>query len=245
MKFRFLNLSTDNIFMLQTLSRLSFTLILTTISLLLPASRITDSVQVSGKASFYHDKFHGRLTSNGEVYNKNDFTAAHRTLPFNTIVHVLNKENGKSVIVRINDRGPFLKSRIIDLSRSAAEKIGMIPFGIVPVRIRVMTLFDHVPLSDSLLAENDIWDCYGNKMSLENKNVLAWIGENWKHAFYTAGKILIDNKFEKVGIRVAGQPGNRAYEIIVTGIKSSAECDSIVNILKADGYHRAHTMKTN
>ncbi len=229
--------------MFHKLARFTVTLILLSISVLLPASRNDDTSQVIGKASFYHDKFHGRLTSNGEIYDKNDFTAAHRTLPFNSIVHVLNKTNGKSVIVRINDRGPFLKSRIIDLSRSAAEKIGMIPFGIVPVRIQVLTLFDYVPLSDSLLAENDIWDCYGNKMNLEDKNVLVWIGEDWKHAFYTAGKISLDNKIEKVGVRVAGKPGNRAYEIIVSGLKSTGECDSIVNMLKADGYHRAHILK--
>src|ERR1043165_7258529 len=85
-------------------------------------------VPVSGKASFYHDSFDGQETSNGEDYDKNDFTAAHRTLPFNSIVSVTNKLNGKSVVVRINDRGPFAKSRIIDLTHSAAMKLGMVPF---------------------------------------------------------------------------------------------------------------------
>ncbi len=115
-----------------------------------------DGVTDDGKASFYHDKFHGRLTSNGEIYDKNDFTAAHRSLPFNSIVHVSNKRNGKSVIVRINDRGPFVRSRIIDLSRSAAQKIEMVPYGVVPVTIRVMTLFDNVPLDDSIFIKDDI-----------------------------------------------------------------------------------------
>src|SRR5688572_2042752 len=80
-----------------------------------------DSFSANGKASYYHDKFHGRITSNGEEYSQNDFTAAHKTLPFNTIVHVTNKQNNRSVVVRINDRGPFRKSRIIDLTRSAAK----------------------------------------------------------------------------------------------------------------------------
>ena len=101
-----------------------------------------DSFPSTGKASFYHDKFQGGETSNGEQYNQNDFTAAHKTLPFNTIVHVTNKQNNKSVVVRINDRGPFKKSRIIDLTRAAAKKLDMIPFGVVPVKIKPLTFLE-------------------------------------------------------------------------------------------------------
>src|SRR6188768_2932133 len=107
----------------------------------------------TGKASFYHDKFQGRETSNGEQYSQNDFTAAHKTLPFNTIVHVTNKQNNKSVVVRINDRGPFKKSRIIDLTRSAAKKLDMIPFGVVPVKIKPLTFLERANLDDSLIQE--------------------------------------------------------------------------------------------
>src|SRR5688572_24700284 len=74
-----------------------------------------DPIEKSGKASFYHDSFSGQETSNGEIYLKEDFTAAHKSLPFNTYVLVTNKKNEKSVVVRINDRGPFIRSRIIDL----------------------------------------------------------------------------------------------------------------------------------
>ncbi|HQW00596.1 MAG TPA: septal ring lytic transglycosylase RlpA family protein, partial [Bacteroidia bacterium] len=80
-------------------------------------------MEIENNASFYHDRFHGQETSNGESYNKNDFTAAHRTLPFNTFLLVTNTLNDKSVVVRVNDRGPFKKSRVIDLTRSAAIKI--------------------------------------------------------------------------------------------------------------------------
>ena len=83
----------------------------------------------SGEASWYGPKFHGRLTANGETYNQFELTAAHRTLPFNSIVKVLNKRNNRTVIVRINDRGPYAKNRIIDLSRKAAEEINMIETG--------------------------------------------------------------------------------------------------------------------
>lgn len=91
-----------------------------------------------GKASFYADKFHGRRTASGEIYDQNKLTAAHPTLKFGTRVRVTNLFNNKSVIVRINDRGPALKSRIIDLSYEAAKRLDMIENGVVQVRIEVV-----------------------------------------------------------------------------------------------------------
>ncbi len=91
-----------------------------------------------GNASWYGPNFHGKLTSNGERYNMWAMTAAHKTLPMNTIVKVTNRRNGKSVVVRINDRGPFVATRIIDLSKSAASKIGMIGTGTAPVKLEVL-----------------------------------------------------------------------------------------------------------
>ncbi len=79
----------------------------------------------TGIASWYGHPFHGRRTANGEVYNMHEMTAAHRTLPFNTMVRVHNLENGRSVDVRINDRGPFVEGRIIDLSFASAQAMGM------------------------------------------------------------------------------------------------------------------------
>lgn len=92
----------------------------------------------SGIASWYGPNFHGKLTANGERYNMNDYTAAHKTLPFNTVVRVDNVENGKSVVVRINDRGPYIANRIIDLSRKAAQQIDMIGKGTASVRLMVV-----------------------------------------------------------------------------------------------------------
>ena len=94
--------------------------------------------QESGKASYYAMKFHGRKTANGERLNQEANTAAHRKLPFGTMVKVTNVKNGKSVLVRINDRGPFVKGRIIDLTRSAFGSIGNIDSGIIDVRIVVV-----------------------------------------------------------------------------------------------------------
>jgi rare lipoprotein A len=91
-----------------------------------------------GIASWYGPNFHGKYTSNGEIYNMYDYTAAHKTLPMNTKVKVTNLNNGKSVIVRINDRGPFVKGRIIDLSYAAAKKIGIDKTGTAPVKLEVI-----------------------------------------------------------------------------------------------------------
>ena len=95
-----------------------------------------------GVASYYADEFDGRKTSNGETYDMNQMTAAHQTLPFNTKVRVTNLASGKSVIVRINDRGPFKDNRIIDLSLAAAKSIELIGSGTANVRLEVVELGD-------------------------------------------------------------------------------------------------------
>ncbi len=92
----------------------------------------------TGKASWYGPSFHGRLTSSGERYDQNGLTAAHTILPFQTMVEVTNLDNGRKVVVRINDRGPFARGRVIDLSKGAAQKIAMIGPGTARVRLRAL-----------------------------------------------------------------------------------------------------------
>ena len=111
-------------------------LIYTIFLLIVASSQI--SAQEKGEASWYGGKFQGRLTANGERFDTNMLTAAHKTLPFNTIVEVKNLENDKIVHVRINDRGPFVEGRIIDLSRAAASKLNMVGAGVAKVEIRVV-----------------------------------------------------------------------------------------------------------
>jgi len=90
-----------------------------------------------GQASYYSDEFQGRKTASGETYNKWDFTCAHKKLPFGTKLKVTNLKNGRSVAVRVNDRGPWIKGRIIDLSYAAAKKLDMIKDGVVKVKIEL------------------------------------------------------------------------------------------------------------
>jgi len=91
-----------------------------------------------GLASWYGKDFHGRKTSNGEIYDMYAMTAAHKILPMNVFLKVTNLNNGQSAVVRVNDRGPFVKSRIIDLSYSAAEQLGVVGPGTAPVRIEAL-----------------------------------------------------------------------------------------------------------
>ncbi|MCE8038419.1 septal ring lytic transglycosylase RlpA family protein [Halomonas sp. MCCC 1A11062] len=88
-----------------------------------------------GKASFYADRYHGRKTASGERHDRNALTAAHRSLPFGTHVRVTRLDNGRETVVRINDRGPFVRGRVIDVSRRAAEELDMIGPGVVNVRL--------------------------------------------------------------------------------------------------------------
>jgi rare lipoprotein A len=101
-------------------------------------TRVSIGDAFSGVASWYGKKFHGRKTSNGEIYNMYAMTAAHKTLPMNTMVRVTHLTNGRSIVVRINDRGPFVKSRIIDLSHTGAQRIDMIQAGTAPVRLEII-----------------------------------------------------------------------------------------------------------
>ena len=118
------------------------------LALLLPAcgskpavATLSGPVVVSsqqGKASYYGARHHGRKTASGERFNKNALTAAHRSLPFGTVVRVTNLNNQQSIIVRINDRGPFAKGRIIDLSEQAAREINMIRAGVAQVKVELL-----------------------------------------------------------------------------------------------------------
>lgn len=108
------------------------------LGLFLISSLIGFSQTQTGKASYYAEKFDGRPTASGEIYKHNLSTAAHRKLPFGTKVKVTNLENNKTAIVKINDRGPFIRGRIIDLSRSVAESLNILENGVSDVRIEVL-----------------------------------------------------------------------------------------------------------
>jgi peptidoglycan lytic transglycosylase len=93
---------------------------------------------ITGVSSYYGRKFHGRKTASGETFNMYDYTAAHKTLPFGTLLEVENLSNNKKVVVRVNDRGPFVKDRVLDISYAAAEQIDMIKSGTAKIVAKII-----------------------------------------------------------------------------------------------------------
>ncbi len=112
-------------------------LLLLLLNLTTPTYAKDKKVQI-GKGSWYGKEFQGKLTASGERYNMYDYTAAHRTFPFNSMVKVTNLKNGRSVIVRINDRGPYHGGRIIDLSYLAAKKLGYVNKGVAKLKVKLL-----------------------------------------------------------------------------------------------------------
>lgn len=117
---------------------LSITLSITTVTATSSAVASVKQFKQSGMASWYGRQFHGRQTANGERFNMHAMTAAHRTLPLNCVIRVTNKTNGKSVVLRVNDRGPFSGNRVLDVSYGASKALGFTDNGLTNVKIEVL-----------------------------------------------------------------------------------------------------------
>jgi rare lipoprotein A len=162
-----------------------------------------------GIASWYGPDFHGKLTANGEIYNMYAYTAANKTLPLGTIVKVTNLNNNKSVVVRVNDRGPFVKERIIDLSYAAGKKIGIDKTGTAPVKIVVIS----TPIS--LKYKNNL---YKNKQ--KNDTIKIQIG-----AFSSfRGAIITRYKYKKFHTYIKNKNG--IYKVYIGNFKTKEEANN-------------------
>ncbi|WP_297814103.1 septal ring lytic transglycosylase RlpA family protein [uncultured Helicobacter sp.] len=192
-----------------------------------------------GIASWYGPKFHGKKTSNGETYSMYAHTAAHKTLPMNTIVRVTSKENGKSTIVRINDRGPFITGRIIDLSNSAAQDIEMVGKGTARVRLEVIgfngAISDSMPLNQETLAQSE-YKIAHTQESMQLSQFLVQIGafknkegaKNYqkKHANKYGYQVVIREYLLKEAT---------IYRVMLSGFKSEAEARDFIASEKIAG----------
>lgn len=147
--------------------------ILILVHLIIYISHAVDEDIQTGIASFYSDKFHGKMTASGEIFNKNAFTAAHQTIPFHSILKVTNLQTLKSVYVRINDRGPFIKNRILDLSEKAAKEIDMFFSGTAKIHLRIIEKGDNLRVEKKQsFRTNIIIGTFKNKknvINLQNK----------------------------------------------------------------------------
>lgn len=186
----------------------------------------------TGVASWYGHPYHGRRTSNGEIYDMEELTAAHLQLPFNTVVRVTNLTNDLSVDVRINDRGPFIKDRIVDLSRAAARQIGMIGAGTAMVRLEVREapggLDAPLPLNDVLISESA--GCSSGPYFGAQVGSFADI----ENAERMEGKMRL--AYGAAAILTARSPqGQPLYRVIVGAANAGGELDSLRRRLADDG----------
>ena len=166
-----------------------------------PKKNVPIGWKQKGIASWYGPKFHGKYTSNGELYNMYAYTAAHKTLPMNTIVKVTNLKNKKSVIVRINDRGPFVENRIIDLSYVAGKDIGLDKTGVAPVILEVKGK--------------------GRSVKNEGRVMTIQVGAFSKKE----GAILTANKYKRLGYSSRVLKKGGLYKVVIGKFKNFEEAE--------------------
>lgn len=170
-----------------------------------------DGYNVVGNASWYGKKFHGRSTSSGEPYDMYKLTAAHRTLPIPTYARVTRADTGRSIIVRINDRGPFHANRVIDLSYAAAVKLGIVESG--TARVRVQTIYEEMPTQVALQV--------GAYSSLSAADRVA----NDLRA-----------RLKDLAIDVVKIDADDLFRVHVAGVLSAAARANVMSVLKSAGY---------
>jgi rare lipoprotein A len=219
-----------------------FNLILPVLHLLLvgfllqaPAKLRKPLVQ-EGKASYYGREFEGRKTANGEKFRNADFTAAHRTLAFNTLIRVTNVKNKLSVTVRVNDRGPFVKGRIVDLSEAAARRIGSYMHGLATVKVEEVNMLRITPEIDSLFTCFDFLDCLGNPDVLSGYSLSAWRTNNLLHMLYIANELYLHDDVSRVNIAARGLGKNREYQLVITGFKTKSAALLFKDVLEKKGF---------
>ena len=186
-----------------------------------------------GIASWYGTKFHGRPTSSGEIYNMHDMTAAHKTLPIPVYVHVKNLDNGRSAVVRVNDRGPFVDGRIIDLSYAAAKKLGVDRPGTANVEIRVLNAGESkptsvvraIPLDNPVQEEVPLFIQMGSFSNLMNASNLV--------------QTLIDANESSAAISELQTESGLLYRVRVGPLADVEEANAILSRLRSKGFQTA------
>ncbi len=176
-------------------------------------TKVSINDSFSGIASWYGPNFHNKLTSNGEYYNMYAMTAAHKTLPMNTMLRITNLENGIKIVVRVNDRGPFAKSRIIDLSNQAAHRINMVKKGTAPVRIEVIG-FNGVVGSSAGTTQSIVMGNYAVQIgAFRNKDGAYRYAKQYRE---------VEGRYSSKVVK-GQKDGVVLYRVYLTGFKSEGE----------------------
>lgn len=197
-----------------------------------PTKKVADDFSQTGRASWYGPGFHGKKTSNGERFDMNMMTAAHPTLPIPSYARVTNLSNGKTVVVRINDRGPFHGNRVIDLSKAAANKLGFLSKGTAEVRIEPLKAGEHLKQPKTQLANNKTMPVESKATTGKNIYVSLKIFDNQKDAqtfLKTTSTHLHKAKAEQ---RVIMVKQSRGYVVRVGPFVEQQHADELQNKLK-------------
>jgi rare lipoprotein A len=181
-----------------------------------------DKTQI-GSASWYGSKYHGRKTSSGERYNKNDMTAAHKTLPFGTKVKVTNPANNESVVLRINDRGPFVGNRIIDVSEAAARKLDIHASGVAKVEVEVIE------------RPGDATAAKANVSDTSAYTIEAASYADYQHAYEMSQKLKAFDKHLPLEITEAQVNGKKVVFVKAGKFQNRNEAEAFNELLEEEG----------
>lgn len=188
----------------------------------------------TGYASFYHDGFEGRRTASGEILRQKKFTCAHKTLPFGTRLKVTNLENDKSIIVTVNDRGPYSGKRIIDVTKAAAAKLGFIAAGMAKVKIEVIstdTTFD-----STYITFDTIHPFYKIELAKELKGYSVKIGSYFvqEKMFEVVSELKLEHSNDcEVFVQTTEQKGKTLYRVFAGKYKHRKPAEELAEKLKA------------
>ena len=221
----------------KTMKQKAFIILIGIMQVVLMVSAQNSYVK-TGTASFYADKFEGRLTANGEIYYHAKRTAAHRTLPFGSIVKVTNLENGKYVVVRVNDRGPFVDNRIIDLSKSAAKELGFVDKGLAKVKIELIASTDDLP-DDNVVSDvkkegtSEYFNVNTKQVSPKGKGVQVASFKNNDNVFRLVEEL--KQKYnEEIFVEVASIKKQSVYRVIVGNYNTDIVLENLQRKLSKD-----------
>lgn len=202
----------------------------------------------TGMASWYGDDFHAKRTANGEKYDMNTLTAAHRTLPLPSIVRVTNLENGRSLVVRVNDRGPYVKERIIDISKRGAQLLGYQTKGTAKVKVEIMAeesralkaalLNQRVPTYQEPVKKQEIKQAEAAYTQTHYIQVGSFLQEDLARS--TEGKL---KKFGNTQIAQAEVGGATYYRVRLGPIGSEQKAQDMIGIVRSNGFFDARIIK--
>ena len=214
---------------------LIFTFALITTAILATGGKQLSNVQ-TGKASYYGREFEGHKTASGEFFRNSDFTCAHKKYSFGTILKVTNQKNRLSTIVKVNDRGPFVRTRIIDLSETAARTIGIYQRGLATVKVEPLNIIKMTKKLDSTFTCNDVLDCLGNPTKLKGYSISLWRTKNLIQLLYVANELYLNEEIENVYIVGLGINENRTYHVVISNIPNKSEVLKQIDYYERKGY---------